>query len=351
MYMYLFLAFIFSCTTIFAAQIAVPANLDSHLLNAPKGTQQDIILLRIADAKTNTQLQRIVTQISLINKYFRDFMRNSFAIQTAIIKQRISRARVENDLQKIEKYITTLPGDVQNQLSKSNEIKQAFQKQREDITKIWMPKLHQLERTFAFQWPITTQGLDYVKEQASSRYNLLDLMVPKNDLEKARLLLEAGADPDIIVDKTSPLSNAVRNSNYDMVKLLLDFHADPNTYYNEETALTLAIFQRCTSTRPILEAIIQLLLEHNADPNLKNKQGVSPLLIALSWKNKRNIVEQLLKHGANPNQKSAFHPYSVAKAEFPNMIMTPREFVQRKAESDPYYKEMQQLLEKYSKKN
>ncbi len=45
---------------------------------------------------------------------------------------------------------------------------------------------------------------------------------------------------------------------------------------------------------------MELLLEHNADPNLQNKDGITALHLA-SLAGKKYIVERLLKHNGDPN--------------------------------------------------
>jgi len=71
--------------------------------------------------------------------------------------------------------------------------------------------------------------------------------------------------------------------------------------------------EKTQETTPLLWAIyvgsidiIELLFEHNADPNIANKRGLTPLLYAITTKNVQ-IVEALLKNGANPNTPESIY--------------------------------------------
>ena len=64
-----------------------------------------------------------------------------------------------------------------------------------------------------------------------------------DDIEIAKLLLEYVQNPDI---KNKALLNAVKNSQLEMVILLLDNDADPNTIdiYDKDTPLMYAIINK-----------------------------------------------------------------------------------------------------------
>ena len=84
----------------------------------------------------------------------------------------------------------------------------------------------------------------------------------------ARLLLQAGADPDIgFGDGTSPLILAASNDDREMVRLLLRSGADPNRRGDRGvTALIEAGQDGCA-------AVIPALLEAGADPDLTDSAG------------------------------------------------------------------------------
>ncbi|KAL8793017.1 MAG: hypothetical protein Q9195_004421 [Heterodermia aff. obscurata] len=108
-----------------------------------------------------------------------------------------------------------------------------------------------------------------------------------------RQLLEK---PDIDVDQTArggetPVYRAVRWSCHTALRLLIDHKADCNIPQNEGlTPLLIAAKQND-------EAALQLLLQQaHTDPNLPDQKGSSPLMHA-SEENKIPCVRALLKHG------------------------------------------------------
>jgi ankyrin repeat protein len=69
-------------------------------------------------------------------------------------------------------------------------------------------------------------------------------------------------------------------------------------------------------------AMVRLLLEHGADPNLRNYDGVTALHNAV-YENQLDIVALLLEAGADPNIKDRFGntAYDLAQRnENPNLI-------------------------------
>src|SRR5438105_13849343 len=94
-----------------------------------------------------------------------------------------------------------------------------------------------------------------------------------------------------------------------MADLLLKNHADPDlrfdTSWNNQpeknsTALLLAVRNNKTD-------IIESLLEHKADPNLKSDAGISPLLAAVYTNptERKRMVSLLLDHGAEVDAKDS----------------------------------------------
>ena len=150
----------------------------------------------------------------------------------------------------------------------------------------------------------------------NERYSpLSDAITKSENAEIVKLLLEHGADPNLIEDvtnsngtkgKKSMLTYAIHDAkNTDIVKLLLEYDVDPNKSY--------LIFSdgECYSSLSIAvtesAAMVKLLLEYGADPNksyrISSSGGhFSPLIDAIlkSPKNTK-MVSLLLEHGANPN--------------------------------------------------
>ena len=154
----------------------------------------------------------------------------------------------------------------------------------------------------------------------NERYSpLSDAITKSENAEIVKLLLEHGADPNLIEDMTyndgakgqkSMLTYAVLDiQNADIVKLLLEHGANPNESYHiipngtRYSTLTAAIAVTKNAE------IVKLLLEHGADPNksyriYNNKYGqtrYSPLSDAITESESAEIVKLLLEHGANPN--------------------------------------------------
>jgi hypothetical protein len=86
-----------------------------------------------------------------------------------------------------------------------------------------------------------------------------------NNVEMAKLVLAAGADPDTadLTGRTA-LHWAVDNANHDLVKLLLESKANPNRY---------TVASQPVASKPILRhdgALLSLLIEHGADTTFVN---------------------------------------------------------------------------------
>jgi ankyrin repeat protein len=87
------------------------------------------------------------------------------------------------------------------------------------------------------------------------------------DVASARLLLEAGADPnDALPDGTSALVLAAHSGHGDVGKLLLEKGADPNAFGIGYAALHAAVL------RSEVE-LVRALLEYGADPNIRMTKG------------------------------------------------------------------------------
>ncbi len=81
---------------------------------------------------------------------------------------------------------------------------------------------------------------------------------------------------------------------YNIFKLLLDSGADPNVQNKQgETPLHLAIKYGCIK-------IAQILLKYGANPDIQNRDGNTPLHLAVKLENTA-AVKILLKNRANPN--------------------------------------------------
>ncbi|KAF5553873.1 ankyrin protein [Fusarium napiforme] len=136
----------------------------------------------------------------------------------------------------------------------------------------------------------------------------LSIAADLNDLDMVECLVSHGADPSRPAYET-PLHIAVDWGNLEMAEIILSsrLFSDIDAKGDKEyTALGIA-----TTTGRL--DIVSMLLDHGADPNMRNgpQNSGAPLHIAAN-KGHRSIVIELLKRGADPypettKESSAFH--------------------------------------------
>lgn len=129
----------------------------------------------------------------------------------------------------------------------------------------------------------------------------LMLAAEKGSEEIVRMLLDAGADPNLQNKKCeTALMLAIPKRHKDIVAILLDKGADPNLESEGKyTALTYAIQAANWSSLEFKE-IIAMLLAKGANPNLQNDYGKTPLMYAV-LRHAKEVVEMLLNAGADIN--------------------------------------------------
>jgi cytohesin len=113
-----------------------------------------------------------------------------------------------------------------------------------------------------------------------------------------RLLLDAGAKLDGRAGKTgrTAVHAAAKACRIETVKLLLDLGADPNLVGDEGTALAAAANAR-RADGPRIVPVMKLLIAAGADVNCANAQGETPLFDAVRTP---AAAEFLLARGADP---------------------------------------------------
>lgn len=91
-----------------------------------------------------------------------------------------------------------------------------------------------------------------------------------------------------------PINIAIDNNNRSMTNLLLELGADVN--FSTPKSCGYPIHHACAHNATEL---VTLLLSRNADANVKNEDGITPLIYAAVQTNPL-VTQQLLDHGANP---------------------------------------------------
>ena len=135
-------------------------------------------------------------------------------------------------------------------------------------------------------------SLDTVLVDISS---CIEAAVELGNIEMVSILLESGANPNIIGNKGStPLQRASKNGHIAIVEKLIKYKADPNQVaIDGATALMLA------SNYNHLD-ILNILLSAGAQVNKAMADGWTALMFACD-QNYIKIVQRLLKAGADPN--------------------------------------------------
>lgn len=115
---------------------------------------------------------------------------------------------------------------------------------------------------------------------------------------------------DVSMFDGNKMTRSIGKQDVQAVKFWLDTGMNPNARDSEgNTALGLALHQRNY-------AIVELLLKYKADPNLPVKFNTSttPLEFAVRM-DRLDMIEILLQHGANPNNtnRNGQSPIDIAK--------------------------------------
>ena len=98
--------------------------------------------------------------------------------------------------------------------------------------------------------------------------SVLHVAIKKNDIESLKLLLEYGANPNVVdLGYCSPLHWAAAKNNLTATKILLEAKVDPNL---QDLAKSTALHE---AVRKKNLEIIKLLIINGADPNLEDLGG------------------------------------------------------------------------------
>ncbi|XP_061845342.1 ankyrin repeat and SOCS box protein 3 isoform X1 [Colius striatus] len=137
---------------------------------------------------------------------------------------------------------------------------------------------------------------EYINSKTFEGMCALHLSARHGALESARVLLEAGADPNEVTNEaTTPLFLAVENGHVDMAKFLLQRGANvqgPHSWSGWNSLHT-AAFQGFTE-------IMKILLESGASKESKDDFGITPLFVAAQY-GKLESLKLLVSQGADIN--------------------------------------------------
>ena len=165
-------------------------------------------------------------------------------------------------------------------------------------------------------------------EYAQGKQNELIQAAARNDVKQLEALLKSGVNPNAVVDEwgENALMHAVLFGNVDMTRLLLEAGADPNMKGRGFTPLGMAALQgRAQIVRQLLKAgadvdrkssdgntpitaasvmhrteVIRALLPYHPDVSIWNREGRVSLGIAVQ-EGSKDIVAMMLEAGVDPN--------------------------------------------------
>lgn len=120
------------------------------------------------------------------------------------------------------------------------------------------------------------------------------------DPEMIELLASHGANLNEVFDfgdgtVSNPLNICISVNRTDLADILLNHGANPNLRdYNGRTSLVFAVV---TS-----DEMVKVFLEHGADPNITDNEGRTPLMLAaIDGGSVPDVIEDLITHGADVN--------------------------------------------------
>jgi hypothetical protein len=121
--------------------------------------------------------------------------------------------------------------------------------------------------------------------------------IETNNIANVKKMLSDGIDPNVCYeDGYSALEIAASNDNFDIIKMLLEAGADPDSRLpGQKSALMLLCARGSSDIKSI-----KILLEAGANVNLKDKYGHTALMLAAISHANLDIFVLLLVAGADP---------------------------------------------------
>ncbi|WP_245511282.1 MULTISPECIES: ankyrin repeat domain-containing protein [unclassified Mesorhizobium] len=128
-------------------------------------------------------------------------------------------------------------------------------------------------------------------DESDGKATPLYLAVKGGHFAAAKLLLDRGADVNAAPTPVlgPALMPALAKRRIDLIKLLLDGGANPNSKRSRENAIHIAVNLGCLDC-------VKALVEAGADVNAKTKDGKTPIHLA-RFKGLREIADYLMAHG------------------------------------------------------
>ncbi|KAJ3518323.1 hypothetical protein NMY22_g13736 [Coprinellus aureogranulatus] len=129
---------------------------------------------------------------------------------------------------------------------------------------------------------------------------LLEVLAKAKDWEGVRDLVLSNFDVDsTFTDGRTLLGEVVLAKEWDLVQEAIEAGADVNKQFRRKDTTERALRVACQLDAPI--AVLELMLEKGADPNVKDGKYDRPCLHEACRDGRDDAVVLLLKHGANPN--------------------------------------------------
>lgn len=146
------------------------------------------------------------------------------------------------------------------------------------------------------------------------------------------------------------LHYAVCNFDIKSTKKLLEYGAEINALTNRKnTVLHLCLINYYSDDTIVLEEIMELLLKHRANPNIKNKGNKLPLHLCEKKKISKNVIKLLLYYGADLESEDIYESMSKNLSKIVLECLHEREKNALKREIENLRKENREL--KYAPEN
>jgi ankyrin repeat protein len=140
----------------------------------------------------------------------------------------------------------------------------------------------------------------------------------KGDLDRAKFLLERGADVNAELGSTTPLMNAVENESFQLAHYLLQHGANPNSKNSTGRTPFTVCMEGPNSTSFVVTSSLPnytlgvkgrkhtdlalAMLKRGANVHARNR-GDDPIFFEAAYSHDRRLMEEMLKRGADINAR------------------------------------------------